>query len=292
MADYDDSHKAWPNIVRYECASYARHRISHLNRRIADKDMWFHDMSVYKLSDLDFMVSRYGLPDNDKNPWSLYVNGFTFDWQKFIDKHGMPPSFVSRREHNIWREDVFQLNIDDYILRKDLVFEVVKYVNEPLESAGDAAKWIIDGLADKGMLHINTECMFNGRDGYYVVVPDAEEFFDDIGYSMYKRTAKSLSLGAMSVARYLLDEFFPDTHVRDRDGRRRDYEHFYIELASMFPQGVRRCAYTLTESGRIVLPVTCEELSEINDVDYYKPYRIMHNYHIKGRGTPSVKDWM
>jgi len=297
IGDYDDSHKQWPKIVRFEAMRYAAHRVCHLRRRVGldtdsgeKKYMWFRDVSVYRVADIDFIVSRYGLPDNDKNPWSFYVSGFTFDWPRFNNEQGRPPSFVSRREHNAWRDDVFKPGLDDYILRKDLVFEIDRHKDQPLDVAGRAAQWLLDGLNDKGMLHVGTECIFSGDGGYHVVVPDVEEFFDDIGYKMYKRTAKSLSRGAIAVAQYLLDEFLPGSHVANHGGRGRDYAEYDIHFSPMFPQGVRRCAYALTEYGTISLPVTSKELTEVTDVNYYKPYRVMNRYRIKGRGCPSVYD--
>lgn len=295
MVEYNDSHKAWPNVLRFECIRYAGHRISHL-RRVVDTDpdtgekkhVWFRDVSIYRLADLDFTVSRYGLPNDEKRPWSFYVSGFTFDWFKFTKDHGNPPSYVSRREHKAWRADTFQEVMDEYILKKDLVFEIDRHDDQPLDVAGRAAQWLLDGLNDKGMLHKDTECIFSGSGGYHVVVPDVEEFFDDIGYTMYKRTAKALSRGAIGVAQYLMDEFLHDSHVKDHGGRGRDYQDYDIHFSPMFPQGVRRCAYALTEYGTISLPVTSKELVEVTNTDYYRPYNVMNKYRIKGRGCPDV----
>lgn len=292
---------SWHNLLKFEAAKYAGYRLSHIRKKIKapeDSDdefnyIWYRDVSIYRVSDIDYIISKYGLPDIGRGPddasrWSLYVSGFTFDWSKFIKENGRPPSFISRKLHTDWRENVLKPNLAEFILKKDLVFEIDRKKGEGLRVAGNVATAIIECIHDKGMLTNDTHVMFSGRGGYHVIIPDVEQYFDDFGVDMYKRTIKALSHGAISVAQQLLDEIYPGDHIRDGKGQGRDYEEFDIHFSPMYPQGVRRCAYELTEYGTISFPVTLTELEKAGDVNFYRPGVLLNNYRISGRGCPKV----
>jgi DNA primase len=206
--------------------------------------------------------------------YSLYVTGFTFAWDRFYRDNGGPPPSPKRKEYSYWAKNELADKLEDYILSKDIAFDVDAR-NGRIKTAGEHSLTISDHLDDIGMRHYH---IFSGTKGYHTVIENGQDLFKEPASS-----PDDLFRAAVKIARDLLDDIFDDPYL-DRGNSGRSYDDVEIDFSPMFPQGVRKAAYSLTDNGTVALPVNDSDLAGVDNTDHYRPENIMKKYRIKGRG--------
>ena len=265
-----------PVYTRFECCRYTANRIVSIRYDDKnDKRHWLHHIHASNPDQIGF------LHDIFKPVYSMYVSGVTFDWKTFMSDFGKPLPVLNRKEFSEWNNENLESNIYDYILGKDITFDVDRHENISLLKPALYSLKIIDYLHDKG---IDQHTIFSGDGGYHVVVENGEKLFGDYGIEQTAESVQALSYCAIEVASRMLDEIFDDTYV-DQQSKGRSYDDVDIHFSPMQdPKGVRKAAYSLTDYGTVSLPVGRKELETVDDPKYYSPRNILDNYKIVKRG--------
>lgn len=238
--------------------------------------VWWRGIKISKLADIDYHVKKF--PGAD-----CYVTGFTFNWQSFIDDHGLPPSVGLPKEHNIWRTDVLRPNMGNYIITKDLVFDID---SDDLSLASHKTIVLNDWLKDHG-IDYNHHVSFSGKHGYHIVVDDCERYFDLYDINLFKRTPDALAHCCIALWGKILDDAFPDEFYVDHGKRGRNYDNYGIHCSPMLPWGVRKAPYSMTKHETVVLPITNKILSSNPSDNYFNEKQVLNNFKIKNRGLLS-----
>lgn len=281
-----------PAFTRFECCRYTANRVVSVRKMVKFDDnpeptpVWTRGIYASKPEHIAF-IDRMFEPES----YNMYVSGFTFAWNRFNADVGFPPSYSDRHGYADWYEKVFTPNFDRYINNKDVVFEVDRNEGKSLSVAGNATLDIHDGLAKKGIKH---HILFSGSNGYHTVIEDGMKLFDEMKVNLMKSdksetpSAAAYSYAAILVAQKLLAEIYPKEIVHDEKGRGRKYGQISIHFSPMYPQGLRKAAYSLTEKGTVVLPIIEQKLllslPNINNESPFLRDTVMKNYVIKGRG--------
>lgn len=254
-----------------ECCKQTANRIVAIRR----KDVWYRGFYASMPKHIEFL-HRIHQP-----VYSMYVSGFTFDWGRFKNEHGQLPSATNRHAYRDWVADNIVPALNDLILTKDLVFEIDKRKGVNVSVAGEYALRIIEYLRSNSMKHY---IIFSGGNGYHVVAEDVEQYLEKYDINMTGRTIRSLSWAAIAIASKILDEIFGDEPYVDQRSKGRSYDDVDIHFSPMYPQGVRKAPYSLTDYGTVALPVGEHELRMVDDVEYYLPRNILNKYTIVNRG--------
>ena len=261
-------------FTRFECCRYTANRLV----AVRHGQRWFRNIHCNTQEHVEFIDTAF------EDDYSMYVNGFTIDWARFRDEVGYPPvSVLKMTEYSRWCKEHLIPVMHDYIGTKDLVFDVDGRDGTPLAVVGAVALRIMDYLDEHGMPY---HVMFSGRKGYHIVADDMERYLDDYKVNMLGSSLQSLSYGAIALAQSVLDDALVGDVYVDHAGQGRSYDDVNIDFSPMYPQGVRKAAYSITNHGTIALPVGRSELRHVDSIDYYRPEPVLQNYKIKGRGIP------
>lgn len=260
-------------FTRFECSRYVANRIISVRK----DGRWVRGLHAINPDHIKYLDDMFGPGPS----YDMYVSGFTFAWDRFIKEYGPIPSSANRAMYYSWVHEKMVPNLKDFINKKDIVFEIDRKEGHGIRTAGSCALRIRDSLRSLDIKDIHF--IFSGRGGYHVIAEDGEKYFKTLQSTIYGRTPESLSHAAIQAAQNLLDETFKEPFL-DQGGRGRSYDTVDIHFSPMFPQGLRKAAYSLTSHGTVALPVSEKELDEVDDIQHYTPLNVLKNYAIKGRG--------
>ena len=266
-----------PTFTRFECARYCTGRIVTVKQGAG----FYRGMLI---SNPDHVNALDGLYGSDGS-YNMYVSGYTWDWKSFIDRYGIPPSFTDGTAFNAWRKDKMTPSLSEFILKKDLVFEVDHAADKGLQATVPYVTAITNNLASRGWpFHV----LFSGGHGYHIIAEDCERYFTPAGIECFARSINALAYAAIELAGKVLDEALAGQAFKDMGQAGRDYADASIHYSPMMPQGLRKAGYSVTEHGTVCLPVSKSDVIKAQDKGYYDAARVIKMFRIKGRGWLDV----
>lgn len=265
-----------PVYTRFECARYISNRITAVRTPTEETGVytWRRGIHAGRPEDVQYVNGMF-------ERYDMYVTGFTFAWDRFSKEIGLPPSLTNWNGYSEWLKEKLKPNFKDYINTKDIVWEIDRKAGHGLLVAGEYGLKIRDALRSLNIKDFHM--LFSGKGGYHIVIEDGERFYKDFQVPIQGRTPESLSWASIESAKNLLDNTLAEPFF-DQGGKGRSYERVDIHFSPMYPQGVRKAAYSLTTNGTVALPVTEKELASVDDISFYTPLSVLKNYRIKGRG--------